>query len=124
MSISSNIFNKPIYYLKSYFKYRHLSLEDLSKRFKHPLLKKLMIDFLNKERVDAVITDLILQNADGFYLIEQITKLDNPPKIMITSAIFEDNMIKRAFAMGVSYYMIKPFELKDLEDKVKSLSIM
>ena len=71
-----------------------------------------VVEFLKNNRVDAVITDLILQNADGFYLIEQITKLDNCPKILVASAIFEDSMIKRAFAMGVSYYMIKPVDYK------------
>ena len=49
LSFTNKIFHKPIYYLKSYFKYRHLSLEDLSKRFKHPLLKKMFTDFLPKE---------------------------------------------------------------------------
>lgn len=49
MTSFERIFKAPSYYLKSYFKYRHLSLEDLSKRFKHPLLKKLFTDFLPKE---------------------------------------------------------------------------
>ena len=49
MNFIENTFKRPLYYINSYFKYRHLSLEDLSKRFKHPLLKKLFTDFLPKE---------------------------------------------------------------------------
>ena len=59
-----------------------------------------VIDYVKNNNVDILITDLILKNADGFYLIEQLKKLDNCPKIIVASAIFEDGFIKRAFSMG------------------------
>ncbi len=43
------MFNTPFAYFKSYIHYRHLSLDDLGKKFKHPLLRKMLTDYLPKE---------------------------------------------------------------------------
>ena len=48
-NFTTKIFNKPVSFLKAYFIYRHLSLIDLSDKFKHPLLKKVFTDFLPKD---------------------------------------------------------------------------
>jgi len=45
----SGIKNNHLFMLYAYSKYKKLSLEGLSKRFKHPLLKKLFIDFFPKD---------------------------------------------------------------------------
>ncbi len=45
----NKIFNTPFAYLNSYMRYRHLSLDDLAKKFKHPLLRKMFTDYLPKE---------------------------------------------------------------------------
>lgn len=76
------------------------------------------VEYVRTNAVDIVVTDLVLKNADGFYLIEELKKLDNCPKIIVASAIFEDNFIKRAFSMGVSYYVIKPVDLKLLDTRI------
>lgn len=43
-----NTFNKIKGYIKLYMKYNNVSLEDLSNSFKHPLLKKVFIDYFPK----------------------------------------------------------------------------
>ena len=80
-----------------------------------------LINYISTNNIDILITDLILKNADGFYIIEQLKKLDNCPKIVVASAAFEDSFIKRAFAMGVSYYMIKPIDYKLLDLRMSEL---
>lgn len=80
-----------------------------------------VIDFIKSNSIDIVVTDLILQNADGFYLIEEIKKIENSPKVVVASAIFEDSLIKRAFTLGVSYYMIKPIDFKLLDVRLEEI---
>jgi len=80
-----------------------------------------IVGFLKDNVVEVIITDLILQNADGFYLIEQLTKLENCPKILVASAIYEDSIIKRAFALGINYYMIKPVDYKILDTRLDEI---
>lgn len=45
-NLFNNLFNKSNGYCKGYFKYHKLSLTDLGKKFKHPLLKKMCTDYL------------------------------------------------------------------------------
>ena len=80
-----------------------------------------ILAYIRENKVDIVLTDLILQNADGFYLIEEIKKLKQAPKIIVVSAIFEDGFIKRAFGMGVNYYMIKPVDYKLLDLRINEV---
>ena len=80
-----------------------------------------VIDYVKTNKVDLIITDLVLKNADGFYLIEQLKKLEDCPKIIVASAIFEDNFIKRAFSMGISYYMIKPVDYSLLDVRINEV---
>lgn len=80
-----------------------------------------VLNFIKSNPVDIVITDLVLQNADGFYLIEELKKQENCPKIVVASAIFEDSLIKRAFSMGISYYMIKPIDYKLLDTRMDEI---
>ena len=80
-----------------------------------------VIDYVKTNKVDLIITDLVLKNADGFYLIEQLKKLEDCPKIIVASAIFEDNFIKRAFSMGISYYMIKPVDYSLLHVRINEV---
>ena len=82
---------------------------------------KLAYDYVSGKDVDVVITDLILPNSDGYAFIEELKKLENCPKIIVASAIFEDQFIKRAFAMGVNYYMIKPIDLKLLDIRLNEI---
>ena len=82
---------------------------------------KLAYDYISGKDVDVVITDLILPNSDGYAFIEELKKLENCPKIIVASAIFEDQFIKRAFAMGVNYYMIKPIDLKLLDIRLNEI---
>ena len=80
-----------------------------------------VVEYISNNKVDIIVTDLVLKNADGFYLIEQLKKIDNCPKIIVASAIFEDNFIKRAFSLGISYYMIKPVDYKLLDVRISEV---
>jgi two-component system response regulator (stage 0 sporulation protein A) len=80
-----------------------------------------VVEYVSNNKVDIVVTDLVLKNADGFYLIEQLKKTENCPKIIVASAIFEDNFIKRAFSLGISYYMIKPVDYKLLDVRINEV---
>lgn len=79
------------------------------------------LDYIDKNDIDVVITDLILPNADGYELIEKLKKKDNCPKIIVTTAIFEDKFIKRAFSLGIDYYMIKPIDFNLLDTRLSEI---
>lgn len=67
---------------------------------------------LIKGGVDAVITDIVLSNLDGFELMEKInnTNIASKPKIIVLSELMQDGFVQKAISLGASYYMAKPYE--------------
>ena len=78
------------------------------------------IDYISDNNVDIIITDLIIPNADGFDLIDEIQRLglSKTPKIIVASALTGEAFIQKAFSMGVSYYMLKPINYELLENRI------
>lgn len=78
------------------------------------------IDYISDNDVDLIITDIIIPNADGFDLINEIKNLGlaKTPKIIVVSALTGEGFIQKAFSMGVSYYMVKPLNYELLESRI------
>ena len=78
------------------------------------------IDYVSDNDVDIILTDLIIPNADGFDLINEIKRLGlaHTPKIIVISALTGEGFIQKAFSMGVSYYMLKPINFELLESRI------
>ena len=72
------------------------------------------IDFISDKEVDIVISDIVIPNADGYDLINEIVNLglNRVPKIVICSALSGEGFIQKAFNMGASYYMLKPVNME------------
>ncbi len=70
------------------------------------------------DEYDVIILDLIMPNKDGIYVLEEMKKKKiNKPVIVSTSYNAED-MIRRVSEYSVSYFILKPFELSDLEKRI------
>ena len=72
---------------------------------------------------DVVILDLIMPKMDGLSLMDKIHNdgtLIKSPFFIITSAISNESVIQDAFGFGAGYYMLKPFEMDMIVDRVKS----
>ena len=65
-------------------------------------------ELICKNNVDFVVTDVILQSFDGYELLEQISTLENRPKVMMLSSLKNDGFAQKAINMGAVYYMVKP----------------
>ena len=81
-----------------------------------------MFEFLKNNKVDILISELILQNVDGFSCLEKFEKLKIETKIVVLSSLSGEGFIQKAFAMGVDYYMIKPYNSNDLIDRIINIS--
>lgn len=84
-----------------------------------------VLKLLNQERIDIVITDIILPVIDGFSLIEHVMKnqnIINKPKFIVLSGISNEKIINTAFTLGAAYFMLKPFDVELLINRVKQLA--
>ena len=84
------------------------------------------IDAMNKIREhcpDVAIIDGIMPRLDGIGVLERLQK--NPdmhqPVTIILSALSQDKVVQRALELGAGYYMVKPFDLEALTQRIRQL---
>lgn len=75
----------------------------------------------NQSDYDVVILDLIMPKKDGVDVLEEMRKLGISKKVIVISSYNTDEMIRKVSEYGISYFMLKPFELSDLERKIENL---
>lgn len=70
---------------------------------------------------DILLLDLIMPMLDGIGVLRILNEtLDilKKPKTIVMSAVGHDRILKEAFALGIQYYMIKPFHLNVLNQRI------
>ena len=69
---------------------------------------------------DVLVFDIVLQNIDGFSLIEKLksSMKSKCPKLIIVSALSHEGFISKALSMGVSYYLNKPCKTEIIISRV------
>lgn len=79
--------------------------------------------YLNNDRPDLVILDLMLPDADGLEICRHMRKKDNLssiPLIMLTAKTEESDRVC-GLELGADDYIVKPFSPKELIARVKAL---
>lgn len=69
-----------------------------------------------KERPDMVVLDVMMPRMDGFEVLQRMqadTKLQTIPVIMLTAKA-QDADIFKGWSQGVSSYLVKPFNPREL----------
>ena len=81
------------------------------------------LEVLEKDEVDVLILDLIMPYMDGIGVLEKLNELNLPqrPKIIILTAFGQENITQKAVQLGVDYYILKPFDLDVLGDRVRQV---
>ena len=72
----------------------------------------------NKDNYDIVLLDLIMPKKDGLYVLEQIRERNMNVNVIVESSYNAPDVIRRVSEFGVNYYILKPFELVDLETRI------
>lgn len=75
-----------------------------------------------KDEYDIILLDLIMPNKDGVSVLEDMKKKGIDKKVIVLTSYNTQDMIRKVSEMGVSYFMLKPFELTDLENRIMEIS--
>ena len=67
---------------------------------------------------DLILLDLIMPKKDGVSVLEEIKDRKEIPKIIVLTSYNTPEIIRKVSSMGVNYFMLKPFELPELERKI------
>ena len=72
-----------------------------------------------EQKPHLVLLDLVLPDADGIDLMQDILRMANVP-VLFVSAYGKDQVIAQAFEMGATDYIVKPFSPTELVARVKA----
>ncbi|MFN2341379.1 MAG: sporulation transcription factor Spo0A [Halanaerobium sp.] len=77
----------------------------------------------NNENPDVLILDLIMPHLDGIGVLEELNAQDliDEMKIVALTAMGHDKIMKTVIELGVHYYIMKPFDLDKLQQRIKQL---
>jgi len=78
---------------------------------------------IQQERPDMAILDVMMPNMDGYTVCQRMRKnqeLEHIPVLMLTAlGVVEDKV--KGFEVGADDYLVKPFELPELQVRVRAL---
>ncbi len=67
---------------------------------------------------DVVLLDLIMPKKDGLYVLESMKEQKIIKDVIVLTSYNASDMIRTVSEYGVAYFMLKPFELIDLEKRI------
>ena len=83
---------------------------------------KTLCQMVKEQHPDVVVLDLILPRMDGLSVLGELNKdpdIVEYPDVIMISSVGDSRITERAFQMGASYYMLKPFEQENLAKSIR-----
>ncbi len=72
----------------------------------------------NGNNYDIVLLDLIMPRKDGIAVLEELKEKNITKNIIVETSYNSPDVIRSVSEFGVNYYILKPFELDDLEKRI------
>ncbi|HDP70456.1 MAG TPA: response regulator [Actinobacteria bacterium] len=80
---------------------------------------KVAVEKFEKLKPDLTIVDITMPVMDGIQAIAEIKKVDPDAKIIVCSAMGQQNMVIQAVKAGAKDYVLKPFQPARVLDAVR-----
>ena len=77
--------------------------------------------FLDNKNIDLIILDIMMPKMNGWEVCEKIRKYSNTIPILMLTAKSENEDIIKGFQLGSDDYLVKPFHMPILLERVKAL---
>ena len=79
------------------------------------------LEKIQKGNYDLVLLDLIMPKKDGIYVLEKIKEKKLNTKVIVLTSYNEEETTRRISRFGVKYMVLKPFDLNELEKRIKDV---
>ena len=80
------------------------------------------LSLMESNNYDLVLLDLIMPVMDGIKLLEECAMRNIDNRIIVVTSYNSPEIIRKVSGLGIKYFMLKPFELSDLEEKILEYS--
>ncbi len=77
-------------------------------------------DAVRQYAPEVLVMDIIMPRRDGFMTLEALNAMDAAlrPRVIVLTGLARDDFIMRAIGLGASYYMVKPFDMELLHERI------
>lgn len=77
-----------------------------------------------EKQPDILVMDIIMPRRDGFMALEELARLEEEkrPRVIVLTGLSRDDFIMRAIRLGASYYMVKPFDMELLCERIVEIA--
>lgn len=82
------------------------------------------LEILQNTPPDVLILDIIMPHLDGLAVLEKMNSLNlvKKPNIIMLTAFGQEDVTKKAVELGASYYLLKPFDMDILVNKIRDVA--
>lgn len=80
------------------------------------------VDMVQVKRPDVLILDIIMPVLDGIGALERLMDVAGKmPRVIMLTAFGQEIVTRRAMELGVSYFILKPFDMPVLVDRIRQV---
>lgn len=82
-----------------------------------------VLELIEELDPDVLVLDIIMPHLDGIGVLERLSRDEaGRPKIIMLTAFGQENVTQRVVDLGADYYVLKPFSLDVLSDRIRQLA--
>ncbi|MBT3226099.1 MAG: response regulator [Bacteroidetes bacterium] len=78
------------------------------------------ISLINKSPYDLVLTDLMMENIDGFQVLKAVKKLETETMVIVLTGYGDVNLAIDCLRLGADDFVLKPCKLEELLFRLKN----
>lgn len=80
------------------------------------------LELVRETQPDVLVLDIIMPVLDGIGTLERLNESSGrTPKIIMLTAFGQDHVTRRAAELGVSYFILKPFDMPMLSERIRQV---
>ncbi|MDO4865254.1 MAG: sporulation transcription factor Spo0A [Clostridia bacterium] len=81
-------------------------------------------DAVRQHAPEILVMDIIMPRRDGFMILEALGAMEEAirPRVIVLTGLARDDFIMRAIRLGASYYMVKPFDMNLLYERIVEIA--
>jgi two-component system response regulator AtoC len=72
-----------------------------------------------EEDPDIILLDIDLPDIDGIRVLEELIQLGAPPPVIMLTALADIKLVVKAVQLGAYDYLLKPYDVKELEATIR-----
>jgi len=82
------------------------------------------VELVAREQPDVLLLDIIMPYLDGIGVLEYLGQMapERRPQVIVLTAFGHENVSRRVSELGAIYFVLKPFELEVLAERIRQAS--